>query len=486
MAIRQTAQAHCLPHMRMPLFDVEQSAEYRYWKRDDASWQLRCIGGPGSGKTTLSCMIIEDLESSFKGSETAIISVFLQPQPSPAVNGSSSLFSTQLLLEIQRQLKIDVPEENDNRPDSNPEQLTTTDDTIYEWIQDRRKLLNRAFLVMDDLDLAFHDAAQYREFESQLCRLQSLGFKILTTSRVPYKTVDSRQCDVESHSGPAELRLWWHCETCGSGAYDICQDCKDSKQGCNNPCSRTGAYLQLTIGSDHAGLTLVQEPARVQAYVSHFFLPDGLSVLVREAIQREHGDLGLDDPAQKKPESPSRLPPLSHLGQELMTPANRMAQVAERLVEDTASRSEDHVAIALLRLNHLWRAKTLKEARAVPDRLPRELLNVFDAGVADIAAQACGIQRFLSLQSIRIVGRLIEQIEMPYEELKAELREAWKGDESELNGILESEDGLEQILFAARGFLASRKIWNCIWVKCYLVDFHLYVAENYSEILSRP
>ncbi|KAK8052191.1 hypothetical protein PG993_003576 [Apiospora rasikravindrae] len=400
MAITQTAQAHCLPHMRMPLFDVQQSAEYRYWKRDDASWQLRCIGGPGSGK------------------------------------------------------------------------LSHIDDTIYEWIQNRRKQLHRAFLIVDDLDLAFKDAVQYRELESQLCRLQSLGFKILTTSRVPYKTVDSRRCDVESHSGPAELRLWWHCETCGSGAYDICQDCKDSENGCNKP--------------DHAGLTLVQEPIRVQAYVSHFFVPEGLSVLVREAIQREHGDLGLNDPAQQKPESPSRLPPLSHLGQELMTPANRVAQVAERLVEDTASRSEDHVAIALLRLNHLWRAKTLKEARAVPDRLPRELLNVFDAGISDIAAQACGIRRFLGLQSIRIVGRFVEQTEMSYEKVKEELREAWEGDGSELDDILESEDGLDQILFATRGFLASRKIWNSIWMKCYSVDFHLYVAENYSDILAQP
>lgn len=238
-------------------------------------------------------------------------------------------------------------------------------------------------------------------------------------------------------------------------------------------------------GSDHAGLSLIHEPSKVQFYISHFFLPDGLGVLVRDAIQREHGDLGLETTGPTSPRSSPRLPPLSHLGQELATAANRMAGVAEQLVEETASRSDDVVAIALLRLNHLWKAKTLKEARAVPDRLPRELLNVFDAGIAEVAAQACNTQRFLGLQSIRIVGRIVEQIETPYEELKEGLREEWKGGETELSNILDSEDALEQVLFAARGFLTSRKIWGGVWVKCYQVDFHLYVAENYSEVLSQ-
>ncbi|KAK8042836.1 hypothetical protein PG994_013319 [Apiospora phragmitis] len=409
MAIKQPDQAaltHCLPHIRMALFDVDQSPEYQYWKSDDASWQLRCIGGPGSGKvgglypklsnvtltyhlapqTTLSCLIIEDLESSFKGPKTAIISIFLQPLSDHAVNGSLYPLSTEFLLEIQRQLKTSLGESDDDKPDAAQDKLISNgDDAKYEWVRFRIQPLDRVFLVIDDLDLAFRDAVQYRELESQLSRLQSVDFKILTTSRLPYKTGELRRCDVETHTGPAFLRFWWHCEACGLGVYDIRQECKDAGNGCNK--------------ADHAELPLTQQPSKVQVYVSHFFLPEGLSVLVRDAMQREHGDLGLDTSAQ--------------------TP------------------------------------------------------------------RACGIKRFLGLQSIRIVGRFIEQIEIPYEELKEELREACKGDESELDGILGSEDALEQILFAARGFLTSRKIWNSIWVKCYQVDFHLYVAENYSDILSQ-
>ncbi|KAK7926949.1 tol protein [Apiospora marii] len=486
MAINSTVDVD-LAHL-LPLFDVGQSAEYQYWKSDGgASWQLRCIGGPGSGKTTLSCLIIEDLRSSFKGPKTAIISVFLQRLSAHAVNGNSLLLSTQLLLELQHQLKSNTPpsdldrERNEEEPDKSQKRHENEDEALFEWIRDQVKPLDRAFLVIDDLDLAFHDITQYRELESQLSQLQGLGFKLLTTSRVPYLTGELRGCDVETHTGPAQLRFWWHCETCGSGAYDICQECKNAGNGCNIA-TDTSLFL---MGSDHAGLSLVHEPSKVQFYISHFFLPEGLSVLVRDAIQREHGDLGLDSPAQTSPGSPPCLPPLSHLGQELATPANKTAGVAEQLVEETASRSDDVVAVALLRLNHLWKAKTLKEARAVPDRLPRELLNVFDAGIAYVAAQTCDTQRFLGLQSIRIVGKFVEQIETPYEELKAGLREMWQGDESKLSDVLDSEDGLEQVLFAARGFLTSRKIWGGIWVKCYQVDFHLYVAENYSEVLSQ-
>ncbi|KAK8127354.1 hypothetical protein PG984_008462 [Apiospora sp. TS-2023a] len=478
MAIRSIAEVD-LPNL-LPLFDVSQSAEYQYWKSDaGASWQLRCIGGPGSGKTTLSWLIIEDLRTSFKGPRTATISIFLQSLPTHAGNGNSYPLSTQLLLEIQRQLESNAHvsdiegEEDDNKSNGAQRHHEIGEEALYGWIRDQIKLLDRAFLVIDDLDLAFQDIAQYRELESQLSRLQDLGFKILTTSRVPYLTGELRGCDVATHSGPAQIRFWWHCETCGSGAYDICHECKSAGNGCNN--------------ADHAGLSLVHEPSKVQFYISHFFLPEGLSVLVRDAIQQEHGDLGLDTTATEQQTPGGRLlPPLSPLGQELAAPANRVAGVAERLVEETATRSDDVVAIALLRLNHLWKAKTLKEARAVPDRLPRELLHVFDAGVAEIASQRPGsLQRFLGLQAIRIVGRYVEQIETHYDELKEELRAVWEGnDEPELSDVLDSEDGLEQVLFAARGFLTSRKAGGTVWVKCYQVDFHLYVAENYSDILS--
>lgn len=53
MAIKQTTQddwSHWLKHGCLPLFDIDRPVEYRHWKSDDCSFQLRCIGGPGSGK----------------------------------------------------------------------------------------------------------------------------------------------------------------------------------------------------------------------------------------------------------------------------------------------------------------------------------------------------------------------------------------------------------------------------------------------------
>ncbi|KAK7996825.1 hypothetical protein PG989_004865 [Apiospora arundinis] len=475
MAIKQTTQddwSHWLKHGCLPLFDIDRPVEYRYWKSDDFSFQLRCIGGPGSGKTTLSHIIVKDLENSFQGAGTAIISISIQPLSAHSEQGGGSYpISTQLLLEIQRQLRTytapssgEKKIEGHDEVDTSQDKPSHEDGAMYEWIQNRMKPLDRAFLVIDDLDQAFCNIAQYQDIESHISRLQSLGFKILVTSRVPYQTGEISTCDVETHTGPSKLLLWWECETCGPEAYDICYECKDAGTLCNQ--------------ADHAECLLVQAPKKVQTDINHFFHFEGLRVLVKEAIQREHGDLGLDDNTP----GPSPWPPLSSLGQELTTPANKAARTAEDLVSKTVDRAGGNVTVARLRLDHIGKASTLKEARSVGDRLPRELVQVFDAAIYDMEKNSFGIQRFLGLHSIRFVAK--HGGEKPFVELVEELCQAWKEDEQELYEVLDAEDAVEQILFAARGFLTSRRLMGGVMLACFQVDFRNYVAEDYSEVLS--
>ncbi|KAK6853593.1 hypothetical protein PG995_010405 [Apiospora arundinis] len=435
MAIKQTTQddwSHWLKHGCLPLFDIDRPVEYRYWKSDDCSFQLRCIGGPGSGKTTLSHIIVKDLENSFQGAGTAIISMSVQPLSAHSEQGGGSYpISTQLLLEIQRHLRTYTA------PSSGEKKIEGHDEV---------------------------DTSQEKPSHEDGVMLQSLGFKILVTSRVPYQTGEISACDVETHTGPSKLLLWWECETCGPEVYDICYECKDAGTLCNQ--------------ADHAECLLVQAPKKVQTDINHFFHSEGLRVLVKEAIQREHGNLDLDD---YTPE-PSPWPPLSSLGQELTTPANKAARTAEDLVSKTVDRAGGNVTVARLRLDHIGKATTLKEARAVGDRLPRELVQVFDAAIYDMEKNSFGIQRFLGLHSIRLVAK--HGGEKSFVELVEELCQAWKEDEQELYEVLDAEDAVEQILFAARGFLTSRRLMGGVMLACFQVDFRNYVAEDYSEVLS--
>ncbi|KAK6827657.1 tol protein [Apiospora arundinis] len=425
MAIKQTTQddwSHWLKHGCLPLFDIDRPVEYRYWKSDDCSFQLRCIGGPGSGKTTLSHIIVKDLENSFQGAGTAIISISIQPLSAHSEQGGGSYpISTQLLLEIQRQLRTytapssgEKKIEGHDEVDTSQDKPSHEDGVMYEWIQNRMKPLDRAFLVIDDLDQAFCDIAQYQDIESHISRLQSLGFKILVTSRVPYQTGEISACDVETHTGPSKLLLWWECETCGPEVYDMCYECKDAGALCNQ--------------ADHAECLLVQAPKK------------------------------------------------------LTTPANKAARTAEDLVSKTVDRAGGNVTVARLRLDHIGKATTLKEARAVGDRLPRELVQVFDAAIYDMEKNSFGIQRFLGLHSIRLVAK--HGGEKPFVELVEELCQAWKEDGQELYEVLDAEDAVEQILFAARGFLTSRRLMGGVMLACFQVDFRNYVAEDYSEVLS--
>lgn len=42
---------HTSTHIYEDVFNAWlHSDQYRHWKRDDVTWQLRCVGGPGSGK----------------------------------------------------------------------------------------------------------------------------------------------------------------------------------------------------------------------------------------------------------------------------------------------------------------------------------------------------------------------------------------------------------------------------------------------------
>lgn len=213
--------------------------------------------------------------------------------------------------------------------------------------------------------------------------------------------------------------------------------------------------------------------------IRHFFLPEGLRALVRDAIQREHGDLGLNSSTP----SPTSWPPLSSLGQELTTPANKAAKAADDLVNKTVDRAGGNVTVARIRLDHIGKAATLKEARAVGDRLPRDLVQMFETAICEMSNRTCGVQQFLGLYSIYLVGK--HGGEKLYAELVDELYQAWKGDEGGLYDVLEAEDVVDQILFAARGFLTSRKLRGGIMLACFQVDFRNYVAEDYSEVLSQ-
>lgn len=175
-----------------------------------------------------------------------------------------------------------------------------------------------------------------------------------------------------------------------------------------------------------------------------------MSKFVAWSIEREHGDLGLRSSADPKP-------PLSKLG--MMLDENRTGGAVQDIVQQIANKAYGNVAIAKLRLELVHGSQTLSPIKATLDRLPRNLVDVFDAGVSTIDT--------LGLLAIATVaqnpsGVLIEKLERSL---------------LDASGMSPS---LEEILRAAKGFLVMLPT-KPIKVMVYHSDFGFYIRENYNE-----
>lgn len=92
---------------------------------------------------------------------------------------------------------------------------------------------DRAFLVLDDLDLAWGDFQDYEHLEDELETLNALGLKIFATSRVQFRSgIRFGNCDVKYNH--RSLNFWWQCSICEveDPDYYICNKCRDEGHRC--------------------------------------------------------------------------------------------------------------------------------------------------------------------------------------------------------------------------------------------------------------
>lgn len=222
---------------------------------------------------------------------------------------------------------------------------------------------------------------------------------------------------------------------------------------------------------EHAETELVQPREKIHLDIGN----PPLRGLLRYFLEREHGDLGFGSHVGVVATQPT-LPPWSILGRELVNPANKNA--AGKLVDDLVKQASGNIALALLRLEHISEVASLEEARAVADRLPRNIVTVFNAGMLGIASNPVKLYRSLGLKSIKAVGDCGDGI--TFESLKEKLKKEWEGDRQELEAVLDSEFGMEEVLAASHGFLWPREGGEAA-LEFYHYNFELYITENYAE-----
>jgi hypothetical protein len=182
-------------------------------------------------------------------------------------------------------------------------------------------------------------------------------------------------------------------------------------------------------------------------------------------LEKEHGDLGLQSLNDTKP-------PLSSRGKELR---RRHGDGAQRRLDWIVLKAFGNVGIAKLRLDLVHSVQYLEAIDVVGDRLPGNIIALFDAGIQRLEKQP-DAQRELGLCAIAAAVHNFKGV--PFATL-----ERWVYEATSKSGAVKiPPHTLEDVLQAAQGFLVVSSAVDRV-VRHYHDHFHLYASEDYNESL---
>lgn len=179
-------------------------------------------------------------------------------------------------------------------------------------------------------------------------------------------------------------------------------------------------------------------------------------------LEREHGDLGLNSPARK--------PPLSALGESLLSA--RDTKPVQTLVEHIASNSYGNIAIARARLDLVHESAVAEDLEVRKEQLPAPIVALFDCGVQKIVAQPKQ-QVEIALKAISIAARYDDGEAI--KDLLEQLRDF------DISGVHSGEEIVE----ATRGWLVDIMVDGPQRLKVYNKNFLFYVEQRYHRAIHR-
>ncbi|KAF6841655.1 hypothetical protein CPLU01_00327 [Colletotrichum plurivorum] len=470
--------------------EIFESHEFESWQLEESKWMFRCVGPPGSGKTTLAALITERLKQKFSVNKQAVASIFIRKD----VTSSDTAFVEEALTSAFRQLFTTAADEAtitnyrlhlDARRDGRPSNVRIQ--LLRNAFSSLLSGLDRAFLVVDALDRC--DPAVSTVLENELSRLaSSTKLKVFLTSRISCletvpEVVSCNSCADGEHN---HLSVYWVCASCEDDpsverriVHVQCQYCRDRKavcKRCGNATNFVQPFNQVQLYLDNNGLSLDR--------------------FISRDLEIEHGDLGLKSSEEDKP-------PPSELGRSLRDPRNR--QTLDMLRERIAEQAHGNVSLALLRLSNVHRLQSVDGVlEPLADVLPSNVVAFFHDGVRRIVGQPAA-QRDLGLKVIAAVAHYDFYSGIAYEALDVLIRlpektlsrhqQAGKqpvpavltatGTTEEAAAITSPKPyhRLEDMLHAARGFLVVGTLPTRP-LRVYCDTFRQYVRQKYSKPLA--
>ena len=221
---------------------------FERWYSQDGTYQLHCIGAPGTGKTTLAALVANHIRGKKEMSSKAVISIFVQDD----VAAYETVFLEDFLVEIYQELQqfeTDVDESETLYDEYIQARFVTLEGSrisrrihlirkaVFSRIEGLKNSI-RMYLIFDGIERC-HSTLRLL-LETELSELQSCGLSIFLTSRLAVFEQVEALCDHPNHGGARDdeeideddlevLDLYY---VCGNEEQVMCFSCKDAKHVC--------------------------------------------------------------------------------------------------------------------------------------------------------------------------------------------------------------------------------------------------------------
>jgi hypothetical protein len=289
---------------------------------------------------------------------------------------------------------------------------------------------------------------------NELLEYREQRLSVMVVSRLPVffdgtaQDPDVAPCEHEqNHDYEEELRVYLECQRCG---FTMCFPCREKGE----MCSTCGNAFSLSEPTEEYNLHI------------NFTIGNGPEESMKQYLQwdleREHGDLGLGSTNPSKP-------PLSDLGLKLRDyPTARLVKLL------TMSNIQGNISMAKARLDSVHRTLSVAELDASHDRIPSNIVALFDAEIAKIEAQPKQTRDF----TLKCIAQLCHTPDgMFVYEFEKQL--------NRLASFLgtDSPPAFEVVMGACQGLFTIVFCNSNYLILPYNYLLYLYVHDNYNESL---
>ncbi|KAL8867130.1 MAG: hypothetical protein Q9174_005860, partial [Haloplaca sp. 1 TL-2023] len=217
-----------------------ESNEYKAW-REGRPWTLYGYGLPGAGKTVLSSIIVNQLQTQLPPAKTPVLCIFLNHKEhrQTITNVIGSLLKQLVQLQGDDFRSTEVRRLFREATGEAAPML----DSLYAALKAEIETFERVILVIDALDEA--SISLETQLLDKLRPLSASKLSVLITSRPrdDIATIPLR-CDICSKVQP---KILYNCPICNNGQFDLCQECVDNGIHCYVQDHELIGPLEVTI-----------------------------------------------------------------------------------------------------------------------------------------------------------------------------------------------------------------------------------------------